>query len=192
MKNDATNFEGLDSNNLRKAEVGNIDRYTKWIANFFISKTVLLIAMVLFLCGLIVHIQGVFNNWWLSISAQFIILLMTVNAAYLPRIKTEYGIDVPIFNFLVAIFVGFFLYVDIDAKNPAELLTYQWFINLAQAIFFAALELIFAYLFTARVTKQEVQQYDTKLESIDKSAIEKVPEQTFKDNAEGFNFLTVE
>lgn len=131
--------------------MNNIDNYAKWFINFLLSKTIILISMILFLSGIVQHINDVFDNWFLSISCQFVILLTTINSRYLPSIKTKYGIDIPFLGLFVSLFMFWFIYYSLDSKEPAELLSLPWILHITESLFFAGIELIFAYLCTTRI-----------------------------------------
>lgn len=128
-----------------------IDKYMNWFTSFLLSKTIIIVAMILFLSGIVQHLNYIFENWFISIACQLVILLTTINSRYLPSIKTKYGIDIPFLGLGVSIFMFYFIFMSLSGHHPADMYSSRWILNIVEALFFAAIELIFAYLCTTRI-----------------------------------------
>jgi hypothetical protein len=128
-----------------------LDKYTDSLVDIFTSRTIIIVIMLLFMGGIVVHMHAVFESWLLAISAQFTIVLLTINAKYLPSIKTKIGIDLPLLTFVIAIFMVWFIYTNLQTEHPCEVLELRWILNITEALFFAVLEMSFSFLFVARL-----------------------------------------
>jgi hypothetical protein len=143
-----------------------IDRHIGIVVDLFTSKTIIIVIMTAFMGGIIGHLYNIFGSWLLALGAQATVLLLSINAKYLPSVKTKSGIDLPVLALLVSACISYLLYMDLQMTSKSEMFTDMWYLTMVKSLFISALELSYSFLFVARTGSQDFDEVDDDNEHV--------------------------
>lgn len=132
------------------------DSISNAIADFLTSVLLIMIVTIAFLAGITTHLYAVFNDWFLAIGFQSVVLLTSVNSDLLPKYK-----NVPIIAVCMSCFTCIFIFLSFDGHLSTGIML---LVNALKSIAVAIVEFIFAYLFVARNNRTKAERAGIKFD----------------------------
>jgi hypothetical protein len=145
-----TNSLNYDRQSLSRLSA--VDKISFSIGKLLTSTILIIVVMLTFLIGVAVHLQVVFDSWFLAIGMQAVILISSTNSDILPVLKLSKTKTLTLIPLIMSMLMIWYLFISFDGLTFTTY-SVEWWTAMSKAVGIASTEYMFSYLFTFRYNK---------------------------------------